>query len=128
MIKHLIHDNICKILQDLNLSQQREFTVEIPNLADHGDYSSNVAMILAKENKTSPKVLAEKLIKELKKNKYYKKVELAGPGFLNFHLSKVLYHNMLWEIHKAGSSFGDSDFGKEEKVLLEFVSANPTGL
>jgi arginyl-tRNA synthetase len=54
-------------------------------------------------------------------------VELAGPGFLNFHLSKVLYHNMLWEIHKAGSSFGDSDFGKEEKVLLEFVSANPTG-
>lgn len=55
MIKHLIHDNICKILQDLNLSQQREFTVEIPNLADHGDYSSNVAMILAKENKTSPK-------------------------------------------------------------------------
>ena len=127
MIKHLIHDNICKILQDLNLSQQREFTVEIPNLADHGDYSSNVAMILAKENKTSPKVLAEKLIKELKKNKFYKKVELAGPGFLNFHLSKVLYHNMLWEIHKAGSSFGDSDFGKEEKVLLEFVSANPTG-
>jgi len=127
MIKHLIHDNICKILQDLNLSQQREFTVEIPNLADHGDYSTNVAMILAKENKTSPKVLAEKLIKELKKNKFYKKVELAGPGFLNFHLSKVLYHNMLWEIHKAGSSFGDSDFGKEEKVLLEFVSANPTG-
>ena len=88
MIKHLIHDNICKILQDLNLSQQREFTVEIPNLADHGDYSTNVAMILAKENKTSPKVLAEKLIKELKKNKFYKKVELAGPGFLNFHLSK----------------------------------------
>ena len=127
MIKHLIHDNICKILQDLNLSQQREFTVEIPNLADHGDYSTNVAMILAKENKTAPKVLAEKLIKELKKNKFYKKVELAGPGFLNFHLSKVLYHNMLWEIHKAGSSFGDSDFGKEEKVLLEFVSANPTG-
>jgi arginyl-tRNA synthetase len=127
MIKHLIHDNICKILQDLNLSQQREFTVEIPNLADHGDYSSNVAMILAKENKTSPKVLAEKLIKELKKNKYYKKVELAGPGFLNFHLSKVLYHNMLWEIHKAGQSFGDSEFGQEEKVLLEFVSANPTG-
>ena len=127
MIKHLIHDNICKILQDLNLSQQREFTVEIPNLADHGDYSSNVAMILAKENKTSPKVLAEKLIKELKKNKFYKKVELAGPGFLNFHLSKVLYHNMLWEIHKAGQSFGDSEFGQEEKVLLEFVSANPTG-
>jgi arginyl-tRNA synthetase len=127
MIKHLIHDNICKILQDLNLSQQREFTVEIPNLADHGDYSTNVAMILAKENKTSPKVLAEKLIKELKKNKYYKKVELAGPGFLNFHLSKVLYHNMLWEIHKAGQSFGDSEFGQEEKVLLEFVSANPTG-
>ena len=127
MIKHLIHDNICKLLQDLNLSQQREFTVEIPNLADHGDYSSNVAMILAKENKTSPKVLAEKLIKELKKNKFYKKVELAGPGFLNFHLSKALYHDMLWEVHKAGPSFGDSEFGQEEKVLLEFVSANPTG-
>lgn len=127
MIKHLIHDNICKILQNLNLSQQREFTVEIPNLADHGDYSTNVAMILAKENKTSPKVLAEKLIKELKKNKFYKKVELAGPGFLNFHLSKALYHDMLWEVHKAGPSFGDSEFGQGEKVLLEFVSANPTG-
>lgn len=127
MIKHILHENIHQVLQQLGLNAERDFTVEIPNNAEHGDYSTNAAMVLAKENKTAPKVLAEKLLKELKKNKFYKKVEIAGPGFINFHIAKTLYQNMLWDIHKQGLSYGDSTFGNEEKVLLEFVSANPTG-
>jgi arginyl-tRNA synthetase len=127
MIKHIIHDNILQALEQLNLSHKREFTVEIPNNPEHGDYSTNAAMVLAKENKQPPKALADNLIKELRKNKYYKSVELANPGFINFRLSISLYQKMLWDIYSAGESFGVSDFGQQEKVLLEFVSANPTG-
>ncbi len=127
MIKHILHEHIEQALDKLGLAHSREFTVEIPNVAEHGDYSTNAAMVLAKENKSAPKALAEKLLKELKKNKYYKKIEIAGPGFINFHLSQVPYQAMLWEIQQLGTEFGTSDFGQDEKVLLEFVSANPTG-
>ncbi len=127
MIKHVIHDQVAQVLSSLGLSQQREFIVEVPNNPDNGEFSTNAAMVLAKENKTSPKKLAEALLKELKKNKYYKSVEIAGPGFINFRLSTSLFQHMLWDVYKLGLDFGNSDFGQQEKVLLEFVSANPTG-
>lgn len=127
MIKQTIHANILASLARLNLSAEREFIVEIPNIAEHGDFSTNCAMLLAKENKMAPKALAELLVKELKKNKDYKKVEIAGPGFINFHLSPAFYQRVFWEIRSLGQDFGTSDFGQMERVLLEFVSANPTG-
>ncbi|MDZ4121565.1 MAG: arginine--tRNA ligase, partial [Candidatus Cloacimonadaceae bacterium] len=100
---------------------------EIPNKSDFGDYSTNAAMVLAKENKISPLKLAEQLCKELKKNKSYKKVEIAGPGFINFFLSPLMYQNILWQIFQADTEYGMSSHGQGRKVLLEFVSANPTG-
>ncbi len=127
MIKETIHSHITACLEGLGISADKEFTVEIPNNTDHGDYSTNCAMILAKSNKKAPKILAEALIKELKKNKDYKKVEIAGPGFINFYLSPAMYQKAFWDIYKSELTYGQSDFGKEEKVLLEFVSANPTG-
>lgn len=127
MIKETIHSHITACLEGLGISADKEFTVEIPNNTDHGDYSTNCAMILAKSNKMAPKILAEALIKELKKNKDYKKVEIAGPGFINFYLSPAMYQKAFWDIYKSELTYGQSDFGKEEKVLLEFVSANPTG-
>ncbi|MCB5246617.1 MAG: arginine--tRNA ligase [Candidatus Cloacimonetes bacterium] len=127
MIKHLLHDNIREILSSLELSCEKDFTVEVPNNPENGDYSTNAAMILARENKAAPKKLAEKLAKELRRNKFYKSVEIAGPGFINFKISASLYQKMLWDLRKLGCDFGSSDYGQKEKVLLEFVSANPTG-
>lgn len=127
MIKHLLHDNIRDVLTSLSLTCDKDFTVEVPNNPVNGDYSTNAAMILARENKTAPKKLAERLAKELRRNKFYKSVEIAGPGFINFRISTSLYQKMLWDIHNLGADFGSSDFGQGEKVLLEFVSANPTG-
>ncbi|HRX76177.1 MAG TPA: arginine--tRNA ligase [Candidatus Cloacimonadota bacterium] len=127
MIKEIIHTHITECLERLELSFEKEFSVETPNNTEHGDYSTKCAMILAKENKKSPKALADILIKELKKNKDYKKVELAGPGFINFYLSPAFFQRIFWDIRGTGSSFSEQDFGQGEKVLLEFVSANPTG-
>ena len=127
MIKEIIYANLIETLDKLKLSYERDFVVEIPNIAEHGDYSTNCAMVLAKENKKAPKALAEALIKELKKNKDYKNIEIAGPGFINFHLSPAFFQRIFWEIRKQGENFGNSDFGQGHKVLLEFVSANPTG-
>ena len=127
MIKEIIHDHVTRCLEHLGFSHDKEYTVEIPNNIEHGDFSTNCAMILAKENKKAPKVLAEALIKELKKNKDYKKVEIAGPGFINFHLSPAFFQRIFWDIHEQGESYGVQEFGQGEKILLEFVSANPTG-
>lgn len=126
MIKELLHKNIVEALDNLKLNHEKEFTVEIPNNPEFGDYSTNAALVLGKENKMKPKDLAEKIVKELKKNKVYKKLEIAGPGFINFFLSPSLYQQVFWEIYKS-EDYGKSDFGNQEKILLEFVSANPTG-
>ena len=127
MIKDLIRDKIIEVLDAQGYAHEREFVVEIPNNPEFGDYSTNAALVLSKDNKTAPKLMAEALIKDLKKNKFFKKVEIAGPGFINFHLSPALYQMMLWEIHGKGPDYAISNTGKGEKVLLEFVSANPTG-
>lgn len=127
MIKEIIHAHITEVIDKLKLKREREYSVGIPNNTEHGDFSTNCAMILAKDNKKAPKSLAEALIKELKKSKNYKKVELAGPGFINFYLSPSFYQRVFSEIRAAGAEYATSDFGKGERVLLEFVSANPTG-
>lgn len=127
MIKEIIHAHITEVIDKLKLKRGREYSVEIPNNTEHGDFSTNCAMILAKDNKKAPRALAEALIKELKKSKNYKKVELAGPGFINFYLSPSFYQRVFSEIRATGAEYATSDFGKGERVLLEFVSANPTG-
>jgi arginyl-tRNA synthetase len=127
MIRQYIYEQVVAALDKLGYTHEREITVEVPNNTEFGDFSTNAAMILSKENKTAPKVMAEKLVQELKKQKNFKKVEIAGPGFVNFVVAPSQYYELLWQIHKEELEFGKSDFGKEEKVMLEFVSANPTG-
>lgn len=127
MIKEIIHAHLVTSLDKLGISHAKEFSVEVPNITEYGDYSSNCPMILAKENKKAPKALAEIIVKEIKKNKDYKKVSVAGPGFINFQLAPAFFQRIFWEIHKAGADYATSDFGQGEKVLIEFISANPTG-
>lgn len=127
MIRFFILEQVLTSLDTLGYTHEKDFIIEIPNNTEFGDYSTNVAMILGKENGLAPKALAEALVKELKKQKAFKKVDIAGPGFINFVIAPAQYHELLWQIHKEEMEFGKSDFGKMEKTMLEFVSANPTG-
>ncbi len=127
MIRQFIYDQVIEALEHLGYTHDKEIIIEIPNNKEFGDFSTNAAMILGKENKIAPKILAEQLIKEFKKIKAFKKVEIAGPGFINFVIAPAQYFELLWQINKADMEFAQSDYGKNEKVMLEFVSANPTG-
>ncbi len=96
----------------------------------HGDFSSNVALVLAKKLQVSPRRLAEKIISNLdcsKANSKLEKVEIAGPGFINFFFKKSAWYPAIAQILTRAKEFGASEIGKDEPVLVEFVSANPTG-
>lgn len=105
-----------------------EFNIEIPNDRTHGDYAVNAAMVGAKVFKKSPRDIATAIVNNLDtKNTYIKSVEIAGPGFINITLTDRYYSDILIDVAEKGEDYGKSDFGKNQKVLVEFVSANPTG-
>ncbi len=93
----------------------------------HGDYATNVALMLAKQAKCAPKVLAEQIIAKLSNSPLIRKTEIAGPGFINFFLSDASSSAIVTEILTSADDYGLSDVGMGKRVLLEFVSANPTG-
>lgn len=93
----------------------------------HGDFASNLALILAKPAKINPRQLAEKLITALPQDPSIIKVELAGPGFINFFIDPDSQYQIIRQIHDQGREFGLSNVGAGKKVQVEFVSANPTG-
>ncbi len=102
--------------------------VEVPRDRSHGDYVTSVAMSLASRVRKRPREIAERIIEFIEDSTHYlEKVEVAEPGFINFFLSKKYWYNCLGKIHRSGSFYGRSELGKGIRVLLEFVSANPTG-
>ena len=106
---------------------QINIVLERPKSAEHGDFSSNLAMQLAKPLRQNPRAIAEALIAALPKSEYIAKVEIAGAGFVNFFLNTASQQTIIGEILNAGDAFGRNDFGQKVKVQVEFVSANPTG-
>ncbi|MEK7672688.1 MAG: arginine--tRNA ligase [Patescibacteria group bacterium] len=100
------------------------FSVEYPMNEDHGDYASNLAMHLAKNLQKKPIEIAQKLIENLPKNDLLAKVELAGPGFINFFLSNKFVENQISEIIEKKSKFGHFDVGKGETLIFEYSSPN----
>lgn len=105
-----------------------EIVIEVPTHAEHGDFATNVAMQLAKPEKKAPRQIAEILVNTLKNNsELFEKVEIAGPGFINFFINKSLWRNSLKSIVLTGDDYGKGVAGKGKKVQVEFVSANPTG-
>ena len=126
-MKTKIYNDILRSLKKINVNCSDDFTVEIPNIAEHGDFSSNVALINTKILKTKPRDLAQKIADELSKKKDYKSIEIAGPGFLNFKLANHLYYKELQNISNNKENYGSSNYGQKKKVLIEFISANPTG-
>ena len=105
-----------------------DFTIEVPADKKNGDYATNAAMAGARAFRTAPRKIAEAVVNNIDLSKtYMKSCEIAGPGFINFFLSPRYYSDVLREIETKGDAFGSSSFGKGEKVMVEFVSANPTG-
>lgn len=112
----------------LPAGDQKEFKTEVPADRKNGDFSVNVAMVNSKVWGMPPRKSAELIADKLQlENTYFEKCEVAGPGFMNFYLSNKYYADILVDIAEQGSDYGRTDYGKGEKVLVEFVSANPTG-
>ena len=104
------------------------FVIEVPGDRTHGDLATNVAMVSAKAFRNAPRKIAEVIVSHIDLNgTYMEKVEIAGPGFLNFFLSPAYYGDIVAEAIGKGADFGRSDFGAGKKVMVEYVSANPTG-
>ena len=93
----------------------------------HGDFATNIAMVLAKRARTKPRELAERIIAALPPSPLVERVEIAGPGFINFRLSADAYRALIPEIMAQGPHYGRSNIGAGKRVQVEFVSANPTG-
>ncbi|MEN8180137.1 MAG: arginine--tRNA ligase [Pseudomonadota bacterium] len=102
-------------------------TIERARDSKHGDFATNVAMVLAKAARSKPRDLAQKLVAALPESELVARTEIAGPGFINFYLAPNAYHQLIPEIMEKGPAFGRSDLGAGKRVQVEFVSANPTG-
>jgi arginyl-tRNA synthetase len=98
-----------------------------PKLAQHGDWSCSVAMQLAKMLSRNPREIARQLLAEIPAPDYLENAEIAGAGFINFRLTAQARQQVVRDIQALGADYGRSEFGNNEKILLEFVSANPTG-
>ncbi|WP_108668818.1 arginine--tRNA ligase [Peribacillus acanthi] len=102
--------------------------LETPKEKAHGDYSTNMAMQLTKIAKKAPKMIAEAIIENFDTSKAsIEKMEIAGPGFINFYMNNSYLAKLIPTILEAGEKYGESKFGNGEKIQVEFVSANPTG-
>lgn len=104
-----------------------DFSIEFPANISFGDYSSNVAMVLAKKVGKNPKVLAGEIVEKIKENKsvFFEKIEVAGPGFINFYLSNKYFSQVLKEILEKEDNFGKNDKYKNQKVMVEYTDPNP---
>ncbi len=120
-------DALRHALDAAGLPAPTEVQWEIPREARHGDYATNAAMALAREARRPPRKIAEAIVANFPKTPAVDRLEIAGPGFLNVFLSPRWCAEALHGLLAAGSEYGRSDAGKGRRVLLEFVSANPTG-
>jgi arginyl-tRNA synthetase len=127
-IEKLIQQALSK-LQDDGKLEKTLTNVQIENTKDkqHGDFACNIALVLAKSAQKKPRELAEWIVQALPSSSKIAKVEISGPGFINFLLADNALHNVIAEILKRGSDYGKSTLGQHKKINIEFVSSNPTG-
>lgn len=113
---------------ELNSAELTDFSVEVPANREHGDYAVNAAMVWSKIFRTAPRNIAETVLKNANfAGTYIDRYEIAGPGFINFFLSDAYYADILADVCEKGEDYGKSNYGNGKRVLVEFVSANPTG-
>lgn len=104
-----------------------DFVVERPKTREHGDFASNAAMLLAKPARSNPRALAQALVAALPASDDIARVEIAGPGFINFHMSPAAYQREVAAALQQGDAYGLNTSGEGKMVGVEYVSANPTG-
>src|SRR5215510_6657494 len=128
------HGEVANALQSLRASGKiagemdlTRVTVELPRDPTHGDLSTNAAMVLSKGLGRKPRDLAELIVEALRTHRDVRKVDIAGPGFINLHLAETFWQARIRDILSAEIRYGDSKIGQSRKVNVEYVSANPTG-
>ena len=132
-----MRNEVCQLLGEAVASLKKENVISEPEdvpiqiersrNADHGDFASNLAMVLAKRAGLKPRELAEKICAALPKSPVIDRTEIAGPGFINIFLAPDAYHDLPDQIRVSGARYGTSGIGAGHRVMVEFVSANPTG-
>jgi arginyl-tRNA synthetase len=123
-------DNIENILLKefaLEKDDLKNISFEFPKDTSLGDLSTNASMVLSGKLKKPPQEIASKIINLIENNSDFENVQIAGKGFININLKKDIWWNLIPEILKEKNHYGDTDYGKNEKINLEYVSANPTG-
>ena len=127
-LQALLEQSLASLVVDGVLSEVPD-NIRIDHSKDktQGDFASNIALVLSKQAKCAPKVLAEKIVANLADSTEIEKTEIAGPGFINFFMSQGSNSSVIDQIIDQSNEYGMSDFGVNQRVLLEFVSANPTG-
>ena len=130
VIQQLVRDALAHAKQngELEMAVEPEIVIEKPKDSKMGDFSTNLAMILAKPERKNPKVIAEVIGRYLKNgSEQVEDVEMAGPGFINIRMAPAFFLQRLLKVAEADEDFGSCTVGNGEKVLVEYVSANPTG-
>lgn len=105
------------------------FVLEVPREKEHGDFATNIAMLLTRQARMAPRQIAETIAEGINtESARIARIEIAGPGFINFFLENTWVYDVLPQVEKEGELYGNSATGQGKKVQVEFVSANPTGL
>ncbi len=126
MMEQDLRNMLEKTLEKLEVKDQA-IEIEVPNDRSHGDFSTNIAMKLARVLRKAPLRIAEDIVALLPKNKAFKDIAIAPPGFINFYIDKAIYYSVISEINTQREMYGTSTIGSGEHYNIEFVSANPTG-
>lgn len=122
-----IKADLAKIANNLFSINNNSIAVELPKDASHGDLSTNIALVLKQQLGLNPKEIADKIAVEINSLPYIESVTIAGPGFINFMLKPSFWVTCLQRILNTAASYGESNLGNNQKVNVEYVSANPTG-
>lgn len=129
-IKNLIKKSALEVMKDWGIedTELSDFVIEVPANREHGDYAVNAAMVWARTFKKAPRMVADAIMEKCNfDGTYIKSYEIAGPGFINLFLNDKYYADIVADVIVKGKDYGKSNFGEGKKVLVEFVSANPTG-
>lgn len=128
-IESLLKQALAALPEQQFLSDKGIESVHVERTRDsnHGDFASNIALVLAKQARENPRQLAQSIIERLPDSALIRKVEIAGPGFINFTLNRSAWLALIDQIRQMGETYGRSEQGQGKRVMVEFVSANPTG-
>jgi len=129
-LKNLIRVSLQRAVEkgELNNGAIPDIEVEVPKVEAHGDFSTNMAMVMASSQKMPPRKIAEAIIANLDDvGQIIAKTDIAGPGFINFYIKSSAWVPLLKAVHDKGARYGATDIGQGHKIQVEFVSSNPTG-